>query len=116
MKCIYLIALAVGFLSCGDEDRTKDLGDQNDTLQYVKKDTAVPVNPYKDARIEVLTYDNKSLGNNIPGFGSDIQIDGKLYIHQPHMPAVPGNNGFASVEKAKKAGELIAYKIRHHIM
>ena len=50
------------------------------------------------------------------GYGYNILMDGKLYVHQPHIPAVPGNKGFASVADAKKVGVLIKYKVEHHIM
>jgi Domain of unknown function (DUF4907) len=49
-------------------------------------------------------------------WGYDILVDGKLYIHQPSIPSVPGNEGFKTEEDAKKTGEFIEYKIQHHIM
>ena len=52
----------------------------------------------------------------LKGFGYNILMDGKLYVHQPHIPAVPGNKGFANIDQAKKAGTFIKYKIEHHIM
>ncbi len=50
------------------------------------------------------------------GYGYNILMDGKLYVHQPHIPAVAGNKGFASVADAKKVGVLSKYKVEHHIM
>ena len=49
-------------------------------------------------------------------WGYDIFIDDKLYVHQPHIPAMSGNNGFKTEEDAKKAAEFVAYKIRNHVM
>ncbi len=68
------------------------------------------VNPYKDAKVEVLPF-RDSLG-----WGYDIKINGTAYVHQPHIPAVPGIRGFSSREKAQRAGELVAFKIKNNIM
>ena len=44
-------------------------------------------------------------------------IDGrKLYIHQPHIPAIQGNKGFANEANARKAGEFIVLKPKRNIM
>ena len=50
------------------------------------------------------------------GWGYDIFVDGKKYIHQEQIPSVPGTKGFKSEEKARKAAEFIIYKIRNNIM
>ena len=43
-------------------------------------------------------------------------IDGKIYIHQPNIPAIMGNNGFSSEEQARAAGEFIVSKIMKNIL
>ncbi|HEV7232524.1 MAG TPA: DUF4907 domain-containing protein [Bacteroidia bacterium] len=50
------------------------------------------------------------------GWGYDILIDGKKVIHQKTIPAVSGNQGFVNMEDSKKTGDLVAFKMRHHIM
>jgi hypothetical protein len=45
------------------------------------------------------------------GWGYQILNNGELYINQPHMPSVPGNEGFDSEEKATTTGEYIIYKL-----
>lgn len=50
------------------------------------------------------------------GWGYDILIDGKKYIHQEHIPSVPGNEGFANEQDAKKTAGLMADKISKNIM
>lgn len=67
-------------------------------------------NPYKDAIIEVKAFKDSL------GWGYDIFINKSQYVHQPHIPAIPGNRGFSSEANAKKAGEFVAYKIRNNIM
>src|SRR3954462_6962289 len=70
------------------------------------------------ARLRIAIFDNDTLksGKPIKGFGYNIYKDDALYIHQPAIPAVPGNEGFSTEAKAKKAAEFVAYKIRNNIM
>lgn len=67
-------------------------------------------NPYKNAIVEVKTF-RDSLG-----WGYDIFINKSQYVHQPHIPAVPGNRGFSNEESAKKTGEFVGFKIKNNIM
>jgi PBP1b-binding outer membrane lipoprotein LpoB len=77
----------------------------------------VTYNPYADSEITVEVFKVDSVENNgSTGWGYDVMINGKLYIHQPNIPAVMGNNGFSSEEKARAAGELIVTKIRKNIL
>jgi hypothetical protein len=78
---------------------------------------AVGYNPYEKSEITVEVFKVDSLENSgSTGWGYDILINGQLYIHQPNIPAVMGNNGFSSEEKAREAGELIISKIRNNIL
>jgi hypothetical protein len=49
-------------------------------------------------------------------YGYEIWIDGTKTIYQASIPGLPGNEGFSSEEKAKKAGEFVAVKIRKNQM
>ena len=49
------------------------------------------------------------------GFGYDIYMDDKLYIHQPDIPAISGTQGFSTKEKAEQAARLVEDKIRNNI-
>jgi hypothetical protein len=51
---------------------------------------------------------------NVPQnqFGYYIMIDGKMYIEQKSIPAVQGNNGFATKEDAEKIAKLAIEKIK----
>lgn len=62
----------------------------------------------------VKVFKNTEQGGN--GFGYDIFVNDKLYIHQPHIPAVAGNKSFASESDAQKAGEFVSEKIKRNIM
>ena len=65
--------------------------------------------PYRDADINVLII--PSFNNT---FGYDIYLDGTMLIHQPSRPGLPGNDGFATEEDAKKVAELVIKKIRNN--
>jgi hypothetical protein len=99
--------------SCSQKKNTANDDDENKM-----QDTAKPrENPYKDAVIEVKVFNNDTVaGSNLHGFGYNIYISTTMYVHQPNIPAVAGNNGFATAEKAQRAGEFIVYKIRNNIM
>jgi hypothetical protein len=45
-------------------------------------------------------------------WGYDIFSDNRLYIHQPSIPGLPGNKGFATKAKAQKAADIVCQKIR----
>ena len=67
----------------------------------------------ENAIIEIRTFSNDPL---LGGFGYDVYRNNILYVHQPHIPAVAGTKGFSTAENAKRAGEFVAYKIKHNIM
>jgi len=48
------------------------------------------------------------------GWGYDILVKDKAYIHQPYMPAVEGQVPFRDKRSAKKTGRLVVKKIRNH--
>ncbi len=45
-------------------------------------------------------------------FCYDIFSDGKLLIHQPSVPGIPGNKGFKDKTSAEKVAELVISKIK----
>jgi hypothetical protein len=72
----------------------------------VKKTT-----PYADADLSIKITPS---ANNT--FGYDILISGKPLVHQPHIPGLPGNEGFTTKERAKKVAEFVVSKIRRNEM
>ncbi|HEX5002575.1 MAG TPA: DUF4907 domain-containing protein [Bacteroidia bacterium] len=74
-------------------------------------------NPYSKSTITLELFRVDSVDNTgVRGWGYNVMVDGKIVIHQPTVPAVMGNNGFSSEEKAKKAGEFVIYKIKNNIL
>ena len=107
-----LLASGISFLACSS--RPTEFG--RDATPPAQSPT-VAYNPYENSEITVEVFKVDSLENDgSTGWGYDILINGQLYIHQPNIPAVMGNNGFSSEDKAREAGELIISKIRNNIL
>ena len=45
-------------------------------------------------------------------FGYDIYHNKKLFIHQPTIPAIPGNNGFTTKDAAEKVARKVIEKMQ----
>ena len=74
------------------------------------KNTKTLLNPYADSEITAKIFKE---GN---GFGYDILIDDALYVHQPTIPAIGGNQTFKSSSDAQRAADLVISKIRQGIL
>ncbi len=48
------------------------------------------------------------------GWGYDVLIKNKTYVHQPYMPAVEGQVPFNDKQSARKTGRLVVKKNRNH--
>ncbi len=57
-----------------------------------------------------LTYEIIKAPNNT--YGYNIKTNGRILIHQPSIPALPGIEGFKTEEAAISVAELVIYKIR----
>lgn len=75
-------------------------------------------NPYKDAKIDVLVYNNDTVKQDAKytGYGYAILVFGSKQVNQPHKPGMPGLEGFKTAAAAKKVGDFVAYKIRNNLM
>lgn len=49
-------------------------------------------------------------------YGYDILVNGRLRVHQPSIPGLPGNTGFRSKADAKKVALLVVNKINKGII
>lgn len=61
--------------------------------------------------MEVKTFEVKDSAGRSQGWGYDIYVKGKKTIHQPIIPAVPGNNSFKTENDAQKVGLFAADKM-----
>ncbi len=66
-------------------------------------------NPY--AMAEITTKIVPSANNT---FGYDILLNGRPFVHQPNIPGLPGNEGFATRERAQIVAEFVMKKIRNN--
>ena len=107
---VFLLMFIASFLP-----GTSICADQSSDAQKVKKETKQEVsakaNPYADAEITIKII--PSIHNT---FGYDILLHGKPLVHQPHIPGLPGNDGFTTKERAKTVAEFVVKKIRKNEM
>ena len=84
------VLLVLGLLAVEFRDSLQD----NDT----NADDRLPV--------KVLSY------RTAAGWGYEIMVDGKTFIHQDYIPAVQGNKSFHSPEEALKVGNYLLEKMK----
>ena len=48
------------------------------------------------------------------GWGYDIILKNKVYIHQPFIPAIEGKKPFPDKKSARRTGELVITKLKDH--
>ena len=82
----------------------------NNSLKAGKQITVSNIQVLNDDTITAKTFKVDS------GWGYDIFVGGKLYIHQPNIPAVSGDKGFIEEEYAAKIAWLVIEKIKDHIL
>ncbi len=77
--------------------------------------TPVPPNMSTAAKVEGVSYQIFAV-EKPKGFGYDILIDGKRFLHQANIPAMSGIHSFRSQKEAEKVAALVVFKINHNIM
>jgi hypothetical protein len=65
--------------------------------------------PIQDTTLHIFYLQKK-------GYGFDILIGNKIFIHQPFIPAVQGNQHFATKTDANKTASLMLFKLRKYGM
>ncbi|MDQ3109375.1 MAG: DUF4907 domain-containing protein [Bacteroidota bacterium] len=91
------------------------MGDENESLagkDSVNNDTSTSRAPRTVLTIEVKTILVKDSADKPKGWGYDLYVDGKRTIHQPIIPAVPGNDAFATEQDARRTGEVAMKKMK----
>jgi len=97
IKILLLLFLPGLILGCQVKQATEseDTKAQNKVVQTI--------------RMEIIPAPNNT-------FGYNILKNGKVFIHQPHIPAVAGNKGFSTEAKARKAAAFAISKIEKNII
>ncbi|MCE5262067.1 MAG: DUF4907 domain-containing protein [Deltaproteobacteria bacterium] len=113
IKRTALISLAVFLVLCilANFPGTSISADEAAGKQETKKEIKKQKNPYAEADITI-----KIIPSVNHSFGYDILLYGRTLVHQPHIPGLPGNEGFATREKAQKVAEFVVRKIRNNEM
>jgi hypothetical protein len=74
------------------------------------------VNQETSANTKTLAIEVEVRESGYGGFGYDIRVNDKLVVHQPNVPALPGNNGFPTRKSAEQVAALVVQKIRNSEM
>jgi hypothetical protein len=61
-------------------------------------------------------YSVEIIAGEANSYGYDIKKDGKLLIHQPHIPGIAGVRGFDTEQQARAAAQLMISKMEKNIM
>lgn len=93
----YFIPFALLF-SCNAEPLEREVSDKTNELEETVDETG-------------SDYSAKVIENSPDNWGYQILDGENLFINQPHIPAVQGNKGFTSAEKAEKTAQYIIYKL-----
>jgi hypothetical protein len=89
----FCISLAIITFSC--HGTSKKEGIQNESSSPAIQITAFPI-------------------QNGKFYGYEISIDGKVLIHQEHIPAIEGEHYFQTKELALKVGNTVKNKLYHN--
>ena len=112
MRLLTFLMTASGLLfSCGERNEHHDLSIvAADSLNGKSKisDTA-SVSMVETQNFEVVTFQNDS---SLGGWGFDIYVDGRRYIHQPTVPVIAGTHGFQTEEQSERAGSMMVMKLK----
>ncbi len=118
-KLLFLILL----VSCGSKETDENKVEQSfEELSNVEIPSPQLIEIDSVNLKDSLAKGNKSLlavnviHDDTLGYGYDILNDGKLYIHQPIIPAISGKQGFKTEADAKRVGEYVKNKIDNGIM
>jgi hypothetical protein len=66
--------------------------------------------PHENSRVAITEV--RIFKSEYEGFGYDIRMNGKLFVHQPNIPAIAGNKGFPTKQCAHRVANLVIQKIK----
>ena len=77
-----------------------------------------PVQPVTVAKSSPAKYQlsYRIINSNERTYGYDILNNNRIVIHQPSVPAIPGNKGFLTKEEASRVAKFVIEKISNNIM
>lgn len=104
MKLILLLLPFSFFIQCQSEAKESE---ENVLVTTVNEE--IPLQTEDHYTVE--TFQNEGLD-----WGYKILLNGQPFINQPHIPAVQGNKGFSTQEKAQITAEFALGKIEKGII
>jgi hypothetical protein len=113
-----LIVLSVILVSCQDQSNqsiSEESVEQRETA-IDKPVENTSINTDKSVKTTPSNYSYVTIYSDSIGWGYDIMEGSVRRIHQPHIPAVQGNQGFKSGADAAKVAEKIIEKLDNGIM
>lgn len=97
MNKIYLTLIIITFfMGCNNDLKNNDYHINNDSIQSAYK-----------IKLSKIKYD---IIKTESGWGYDIIVDDKIYIHQKYIPAINGKESFTSPKAAKKVADYAVKK------
>jgi len=114
LRILSFIFLPLALTACNEE--VEEVSDHSivstNNPEHVLEEN---VNTYIDSVdsdvILISKYSFQTTFNEEQGWGYQLLDNGKVFINQPHIPAVQGNKGFSSEEKAIKCAEYALKKV-----
>lgn len=113
MKYIFGICSFLLFVGCTEQHSEPDKNTPS-----IIAETDVETSKQSEGMVENFMddYSAKAIFSPDHGWGYQILNHDELYINQPHIPAIPGNNGFDSEDKALTTAQFVIYKLNNGIV
>lgn len=105
MRSICIVLLVTLAFGCGKKEQETAAGSPSPAPVAADSSAVEEVN----YRYEVIAAPENT-------FGYDIYKGDAMFIHQPHIPGMPGVKGFAREEQARKAADLMITKMKNGVM
>ena len=118
MKFVSLLAISLFLFSCGNDEAGETVSNKDNVIEEnpeVVSDLSNDLLEDTAATVFESTYDKETFFTEGIGWGYRILVDGKTFINQPHIPAIQGNKGFSSEEKAMITADFAIEKIKNGI-
>lgn len=117
-KTILVITFLFFLISCGNNDSIEKSINSNETHEFdniqVDSSADIIIEEIDSSNLEII-YTRETFFTEGQGWGYRILMDGKVYINQPHIPAITGNQGFSSEQKAQITADFAIEKIMNGI-
>ena len=105
--CLRLVLTMMVFVICSCQEK------QSERIQKTKVNAIKKTEPKNTIVQDNFTV--KTIFSPDVGWGYQILNNDKLYINQPHIPAVAGIKGFSDENKAQITADFMIYKLNNGI-